>query len=67
MTLDRFLRASDVAVIAFGTRHFAGRIDAFVRYGKGRHPAGLNDGDCRTYARGEISGVPLIAKGSASR
>lgn len=36
---------------------------AFVRFGKGRHPAGLNFGDCFAYALAEETGEPLLFKG----
>ena len=36
---------------------------AWRRYGKGRHPAGLNFGDCFSYALAKASGEPLLAKG----
>ncbi len=38
-------------------------IAAFVRYGKGRHPAGLNFGDCFSYALAKRLGAPLLFKG----
>lgn len=37
---------------------------AFLRYGKGRHPAGLNLGDCAAYALANASGFPLLFKGN---
>jgi len=37
--------------------------DAFARYGKGRHPAGLNYGDCFSYALAKQTGAPLLFKG----
>lgn len=37
--------------------------DAFERYGKGRHPAGLNFGDCFSYALAQTRGAPLLFKG----
>jgi ribonuclease VapC len=37
---------------------------AWRRYGKGRHPAGLNFGDCFSYALAKFSGEPLLAKGT---
>jgi ribonuclease VapC len=37
---------------------------AWRKYGKGRHPAGLNFGDCFSYALAKASGEPLLAKGS---
>jgi ribonuclease VapC len=36
---------------------------AWRKYGKGRHPAGLNFGDCFSYALAKSSGEPLLAKG----
>ena len=38
-------------------------LDAFVRYGKGRHPARLNLGDCFAYALAKTLDVPLLYKG----
>ena len=37
--------------------------EAFRRYGKGRHPAGLNFGDCFAYALARQCDVPLLFKG----
>jgi len=42
-------------------RHIA--INAFDRYGKSRHPAALNFGDCFAYACARHAGVPLLYKG----
>ena len=36
---------------------------AFIRFGKGRHPAGLNFGDCVSYALARSRGLPLLYKG----
>ena len=44
--------------------HFDTAVDAFLRYGKGRHPAGLNFGDCLVYAASRVSGVPLLFTGN---
>jgi ribonuclease VapC len=38
-------------------------LDAFVRFGKGRHPAGLNFGDCFSYALAATLNEPLLFKG----
>ena len=38
--------------------------DAFVRFGKGQHPAGLNYGDCFAYALARQLGAPLLYKGN---
>lgn len=38
-------------------------VDARLRYGKGRHPADLNYGDCFAYALAKVTGEPLLYKG----
>ncbi|WP_029010294.1 PIN domain-containing protein [Azospirillum halopraeferens] len=38
--------------------------DAFLRFGKGRHPAGLNYGDCFSYALAKSTNEPLLFKGN---
>jgi ribonuclease VapC len=40
-----------------------GAVTAFGRFGKGRHPAALNMGDCFAYACAKRLGVPLLYKG----
>jgi len=37
--------------------------EAFLRFGKGRHPARLNMGDCAAYALARSRGLPLLFKG----
>lgn len=37
---------------------------AWRRFGKGRHPAGLNFGDCFSYALAALTGEPLLFKGN---
>jgi ribonuclease VapC len=36
--------------------------EAFLRYGKGRHPAALNFGDCIAYATARLEAMPLLLK-----
>jgi ribonuclease VapC len=38
-------------------------LNAYERYGKGRHPARLNMGDCLSYGAARTLGVPLLYKG----
>ena len=38
--------------------------DAYRRFGRGRHPAGLNCGDCFAYALAKATGEPLLFKGN---
>ncbi len=43
--------------------HLVAARRAFRRFGKGRHPAGLNLGDCFPYALARVTGEPLLFKG----
>ncbi len=61
--VSRFLEERGAVVISFDDRHWRSASDAFIRYGKGRHPAGLNYGDCMTYATARLSGAPLLFAG----
>src|SRR5674476_701513 len=58
-----FLVELDVHAIPFGDEHWRQAGMAFSRYGKGRHPASLNFGDCLTYAVAKLSGLPLLCLG----
>jgi ribonuclease VapC len=64
---QRVLRESAIEVIAFDERLVARAVDAFRRFGKGRHPAGLNFGDCCTYALAEERGLPILCVGGDFR
>jgi ribonuclease VapC len=61
--VGRVLQELGIVVIPFSQEHWAEATDAFMRYGKGRHPAGLNYGDCMTYAVAKLTGQPLLAVG----
>jgi len=61
--IDNFLAEFNIGVIPFGQEHFELAADAFIRYGKGRHPAGLNFGDCLSYAAARHAGLPLLYVG----
>jgi ribonuclease VapC len=61
--LDRFLRDFGVVPVAFGEQHWREALDAFRRFGKGRHPASLNFGDCLSYAAAKVVGHPLLFVG----
>ena len=52
-----------MAAVAFDANHYCEAEKAFDRFGKGRHPAGLNMGDCFSYAVAAISKAPLLFKG----
>jgi ribonuclease VapC len=58
-----FLSDNRVEAISFGARHRNVAREAYARYGKGRHPARLNYGDCMTYATARLAGAPLLFTG----
>ena len=61
--LARFLQEAEIEVVAFGAEHWTVAADAYLAYGKGRHRAGLNVGDCMTYAVAKLAGEPLLCLG----
>jgi ribonuclease VapC len=61
--LDAFLVETGSVTIPFGDAHWIVALDAFDRFGKGRHPASLNLGDCMTYAVARLAGEPLLCTG----
>ncbi len=48
--LSRFIQEAGLTVVPFDDAHWTVALDAYVRFGKGRHPSALNFGDCLTYA-----------------
>jgi ribonuclease VapC len=54
-------------IVPFGEDHLAMATDAFDRFGKGRHPARLNYGDCMAYAVAALADCPLLFKGDDFR
>lgn len=65
--LARFLLEGDVAVVPCTDAHFGTALDAWLRYGRGRHPAALNFGDCLAYATARLAGEPLLCTGEDFR
>jgi ribonuclease VapC len=61
--LGRFLQEKQVEVVDFTDEHWNVAYDAFRRFGKGRHPAGLNFGDCMSYAVASVASEPLLCVG----
>jgi len=61
--LDRFIARSQIQVVAHDARLAMAAREAFLRYGKGRHKAGLNMGDCATYALAKRLSLKLLFKG----
>jgi len=61
--LSRFLGEMNATVVPFSEAHFGIAMGAWLNYGKGRHPAGLNFGDCLSYAVAKIADLPLLCVG----
>jgi len=61
--LFAFLRRLDAEVVAFNQEHLDAATAAFLRFGRGRHPAGLNFGDSMSYAVAAVAGMPLLFTG----
>lgn len=61
--LDRFIERAGIVVAAVDLEQGKVARDAFSRFGKGRHAAALNFGDCFSYALARVLGEPLLFKG----
>jgi ribonuclease VapC len=62
--LDSFLIAAELEVVPFESEQAAVARDAFRRFGKGRHAANLNFGNCAAYALAATHAEPLLFKGN---
>jgi ribonuclease VapC len=61
--LDALLRGLGLEVVALDRDQAEIARSAFRSFGRGRHPAGLNFGDCFSYALAKATGEPLLFKG----
>ncbi len=61
---DLFQIHAGLQVVPFDADQVDIARSAWRRFGKGRHPAGLNFGDCFAYALAKFTGEPLLAKGT---
>jgi len=62
--VERFLELAEIRTLPVPPEIAAIALDAFDRFGKGRHPAKLNMGDCFAYACARHFGEPLLYKGA---
>lgn len=62
--LDTFLQEAGIETVAVTPEQAVLARQAYERYGKGRHPARLNFGDCFSYAAAMAYGEPLLFKGN---
>jgi ribonuclease VapC len=58
--LARFMQEFEITSIPFGDLHWQEAVHAYTRFGKGRHPAGRNFGDCMSYATARVAGQALL-------
>jgi len=61
--VSRLLIEGNIAVVPFTDAHFGVALTAWLRYGRGRHPARLNYGDCLAYATAHVAREPLLFTG----
>jgi ribonuclease VapC len=61
--VERFLRDGDIELVPVDRTHVDRALEGWRRYGKGRHKAALNYGDCFSYALAVASGHPLLFVG----
>ena len=64
LAIDRTIDEFDLTVTEFGLKHLTYAQIAFDKYGKGRHPARLNFGDCIVYATSKLSKSPILCLGN---
>ena len=64
-TLDAFLASAEITTAPVTVAQLEAVRDAWRRYGKGKHPAALNFGDCFAYALARTTSEPLLFKGNA--
>jgi ribonuclease VapC len=61
---DRLMERIAVEIVPVDLEQARTAREAFRRFGRGRHPAGLNLGDCFSYALARMLGEPLLFKGT---
>lgn len=62
--LDHFVRQAAIEIVPVTLEHAQIARQAYLDFGKGRHKAALNFGDCFAYALARATGEPLLFKGS---
>ena len=58
------LKRMNAEIVPFTEAHFDVATETFLHFGRGRHPAGLNFGDCMAYAVAAVAGLPLLYTGN---
>lgn len=65
--LSELIERMGAEIIPFDEHLLAAAMQAHQKYGKGRHKAKLNLGDCMSYALAKFHGIPLLCKGEDFR
>jgi ribonuclease VapC len=63
IVLSRFLQEAGLTVIPFAEEHWRVAVEGYARFGKGRHAAALDFGDCLTYAVARLAEQSLLFVG----
>jgi ribonuclease VapC len=61
--VTRFLLEAAIVTVPFGEAHYNAATTAWLRFGRGRHPASLDIGDCMSYATASVAALPLLCTG----
>jgi ribonuclease VapC len=61
--LERLVERTGTIVISFEREHWQRAAEAWLRFGRGRHAAALNLGDCYSYATAKVAARPLLCTG----
>ena len=61
--VEALVKELAITVVPFGEAEWRSAVDAFVRFGRGRHAAALNFGDCLAYASAAAAGDRLLFVG----
>lgn len=62
--IDEFKACFELEDIPFSSDHWVIAVEAYEQFGKGRHPARLNFGDCLSYAVARVENRPLLFVGN---
>ena len=63
-SLARFIEENQIVVTPFTEAHYGLAVTSWLKYGKGRHMAALNFGDCLSYAMAKAADMPLLCVGN---
>ena len=64
LKVDEIMREAEITLVEHGTRAARLSVDGWRSFGKGRHPAALNLGDCYAYGLARSLGVSVLCVGT---